>query len=56
MAMHNHNREENKEFSEKVRMSLKSDDGSAFYEYRIINLRKLFPYIPRRLREFYAYY
>ena len=37
------------DFSEKVKSSLVADDGSAFYEYRIINLKKLFPYIPNRL-------
>jgi serine/threonine protein kinase len=37
------------EFSDQVKNSLHSEDGSAFYEYRIINLRKLFPYIPSRL-------
>jgi len=36
-------------FSESVKSSLKPEDGSAFYEYRVINLVKLFPYIPRRL-------
>lgn len=36
-------------FSDSVKNSLRSEDGSAFYEYRIINLQKLFPYIPRRL-------
>jgi hypothetical protein len=34
-----------------VRNSLSSDDASAFYEYRIMNLRKLYPYIPDRLSE-----
>ncbi len=40
-----------KYFSDKVKQSLTSEDGSAFYEYRIINLIKLFPYIPRRLND-----
>ncbi len=40
-----------KHFSDKVKQSLTSEDGSAFYEYRIINLIKLFPYIPRRLND-----
>ena len=39
------------EFSQKVKSSLRHGDGSAFYEYRIINLRKLFPYIPKRLND-----
>jgi len=37
------------EFSEQIKDSLKSEDGSAFYQYRIINLQKLFSYIPQRL-------
>lgn len=36
-------------FSDQVKSSLCAEDGSAFYEYRIINLQKLFPYIPNRL-------
>ncbi len=36
-------------FSEAIKSSLNADDSSAFYEYRIINLRKLYPYIPKRL-------
>ncbi len=38
------------EFSDEVKKSLVPEDGSAFYEYRIMNLWKLFPYIPDRLR------
>jgi hypothetical protein len=37
--------------SEHVKSSLKPEDGSAFYAYRIINLTKLFPYIPKRLND-----
>jgi len=40
-----------KEFSDEVKQGLIAEDGSAFYEYRIINLKKLFPYIPERLNE-----
>ncbi|MFH2036066.1 MAG: serine/threonine protein kinase [Candidatus Zixiibacteriota bacterium] len=40
-----------REYSDKVKSSLKSDDGSAFYEYRVINLKKLFPYMPDRLNK-----
>ncbi len=36
-------------FPEAVRRRLGSDDASAFYEHRIMNLQKLFPYIPDRL-------
>jgi len=38
-----------KDFSDEVKNSLRKEDGSAFYEYRIMNLRKLYPYIPERL-------
>ena len=37
--------------SDRVKQSLNREDGSAFYEYRIINLRKLFPYIPQSLND-----
>lgn len=39
------------EFSDEIKNSLKADDASAFYEYRIINLKKLYPYIPDRLND-----
>ncbi len=35
----------------RVRESLTADDASAFYEYRIMNLKKLFPYIPPKLSD-----
>ncbi len=38
-------------FSDRVKRSLTADDSSAFYAYRIINLRKLFPYISERLND-----
>ncbi len=34
------------EFSDKVKLSLRPEDGSAFYNYRLMNLKKAFPYIP----------
>jgi len=37
------------DFPEEVIKSLSNNDGSAFYNYRIMNLKKLFPYIPDRL-------
>lgn len=37
------------EFSEKVKRSLTAEDASAFYNYRIMNLKKLYPYIPIKL-------
>ncbi|MCP4580024.1 MAG: serine/threonine protein kinase [candidate division Zixibacteria bacterium] len=39
------------EFSEKVKLSLTPDDGGAFYEYRVMNLKKLYSYIPDSLNE-----
>lgn len=38
-------------FPEEVKDRLGSDDASAFYEHRIMNLQKLFPYIPDRLND-----
>lgn len=35
----------NDHIEERIRKSLRPDDGSAFYEYRIMNLQKLYPYI-----------
>jgi serine/threonine protein kinase len=40
-----------RKYDEKVKNSLKQDDGSAFYKYRIINLKKIFPYIDDDLNE-----
>ncbi|MFN3780818.1 MAG: protein kinase [Candidatus Kapaibacteriota bacterium] len=37
------------EFSDKVKLSLTPEDASAFYNYRIMNLKKLYPYIPIKL-------
>jgi hypothetical protein len=36
-------------FSDKAKRSLTAGDASAFYEYRVMNLRKLYPYIPENL-------
>jgi serine/threonine protein kinase len=36
-------------FSDAIKQSLTADDASAFYDYRIINMRKLFPYVPQPL-------
>ena len=38
-------------FPDSVKSRLTSDDASAFYRHRIMNLRKLFPYIPNRLND-----
>lgn len=37
------------EFSNKAKNSLSSDDGSAFYNYRLMNIQKLYPYVPDAL-------
>ena len=36
-------------FPEKTRSSLDRSDGSVFFNHRIFNLRKLFPYVPEEL-------
>ena len=36
-------------FSDEIKNSLHASDASAFYEYRIMNLGKLYPYLPKRL-------
>jgi len=36
-------------FSDEVKESLSPEDASAFYEYRVMNLKKLYPYIPESL-------
>jgi serine/threonine protein kinase len=38
-------------FSDEIKNSLTIEDASAFYEYRVMNLIKLFPYIPERLSD-----
>ena len=38
-------------FTEAAKRNLTSDDASAFYEHRIMNLQKLFPYIPDSLND-----
>jgi len=40
-----------KKFSDEIKTSLTPDDASAFYEYRIMNLSKLYPYLPKRLND-----
>ncbi len=39
------------QWSDEVKAGLTQADASAFYEYRIINLRKLYPYIPPGLND-----
>ncbi len=36
-------------FSDEVKESLRPEDGSAFFEYRVMNLKKLYPYVPPKL-------
>lgn len=40
-----------KDFSDDIKDSLEAEDASAFYEYRVMNLKKLYPYIPDRLND-----
>jgi serine/threonine protein kinase len=42
---------ENKKMSKNASASICEDDVSAFFTYRIINLKKLFPYIPTALND-----
>ncbi|MCK5741119.1 MAG: hypothetical protein KAH48_02790, partial [Chlorobi bacterium] len=37
------------EFPDEVKNSLLAADGSAFYNYRLMNFSKIYPYIPPRL-------
>lgn len=39
----------NPEISKSILPTLSVDDASAYFKYRIINLKKLFPYIPEKL-------
>jgi serine/threonine protein kinase len=39
------------QFSDKVKKSLRAEDASAFYEYRVMNLKKLYPYISDNLND-----
>ncbi|MCK5125305.1 MAG: serine/threonine protein kinase [candidate division Zixibacteria bacterium] len=39
------------DFTDSVKSTLEADDASAFYEYRIMNLKKLYPYIPDSLSD-----
>jgi hypothetical protein len=38
-------------FSDRIKNSLAPEDASAFYEYRVMNLKKLYPYISDRLSD-----
>jgi hypothetical protein len=38
-------------FSDSVKRSLTSEDASVFFNYRIMNLQKLFPYIPDSIND-----
>ena len=46
-----HNVLKNEKFPLEVRQSLTAADASAFYEYRIMNLKKLYPYISPKLND-----
>ena len=40
-----------RDFSDEIKSDLEADDASAFYEYRVMNLQKLYPYIPDSLND-----
>jgi hypothetical protein len=44
------------EFSAETKASLAPEDASAFYEYRIMNLHKVYPYLPQRLNDILAHF
>lgn len=46
-----HEVKESNKFSEKIKNSLNAADGAAFLKYRIMNLRKVYGYIPEKLNE-----
>lgn len=41
----------NPDLPQHVKDSLTPDDAAGFYEYRIMNLKKLYPYIPKKLED-----
>ena len=45
-----------KEFAPEIKNSLRPEDASAFYEYRIMNLQKVYPYLPRKLNDILAHF
>jgi hypothetical protein len=42
---------QSEEFPDRVKHALRPDDASAFFEHRIMNLQKIFPYIPDCLND-----
>ena len=46
-----HEVEESDDYSPQVKASLSSSDASSFFHYRIMNLGKLFPYLPKKLND-----
>jgi hypothetical protein len=38
-----------KNVPDNIKQGLEASDGSAFYQYRIMNIKKIFPYIPQKL-------
>jgi hypothetical protein len=42
---------ESEKFPDRVAAKLDENDGSAFLKYRIMNLKKLYPYVPQRLND-----
>ncbi len=46
-----HEVRESDEFNDSIKQSLTSDDAAAFYRYRIMNLRKVYPYVSKKLND-----
>jgi len=46
-----HEVREGKQFSDKIKNSLNKADGAAFLKYRIMNLKKVYGYIPEKLND-----
>ena len=46
----------NRKIPDKIKRNLTPDDASAFYEYRIMNLKKLYPYIPDTLNSILTHF
>jgi serine/threonine protein kinase len=45
-----------RKISKKIKNSLCEDDASAFFKHRIMNLKKIFPYVPEKLNNIFMYF
>lgn len=48
--------EKDKKIPDKVKHSLREDDASAFFKHRIMNLKKIFPYLPKKLNDIFMHF